>query len=127
MDVYIRWRKHDYYHFGEWITLQTYTRVGNGTYNFIPPVENDWIWGDNTTYIWSVSVTDGIIWTNETYHYTTSGSRYDVNNDNKVNFQDAGLVWMYRTNEVDYDGIYDMNQDGQVNSQDAGLTWIDRN
>ncbi len=39
---------------------------------------------------------------------------------------DAGLVWIHRTSEVDYDGIYDVNSDGQVNFQDAGLTWVNR-
>ena len=125
MNIYIKWRKHDYYHFGELVTLASYTGVYDGTYNFIPPTENDWIWGD-TTYVWSVNVTDGIVWINETYQYTTGGSRYDVNNNDLVNFQDAGLVWIHRTSEVYYDGIYDVNQDGQVNFQDAGLTWINR-
>ena len=88
IDVYIKWRRHNYYHVGEEFTLQTYIGVGNGTYNFIPPVENDWIWG-NTTYTWSVYVTDGVAWTNETYEYTTGGSRYNVSNNDLVNFQDA--------------------------------------
>ncbi len=122
MDVYIRWK----YHNGDWITLKTYLSVDNGTYNFVPPGEsNDWIWG-STTYVWCVNVTDGIIWTNNTSQYTTGGSRYDVNNDVGVNFQDAGLVWVHRTSEVPYDGIYDVNQDGEINFQDAGLTWINR-
>jgi len=125
MDVYIRWKRHDYYHSGEWITLETYTGVGNGTYNTINLTGNDWIWG-NTTYVWSVNCTDGKVWTNETYQYTTGGSRYDVNNNGRVNFQDAGLVWIHRTSEVAYDGIYDVNQNGEVNFQDAGLTWINR-
>ena len=73
-----------------------------------------------------MNITDGTNWTNETYNYTTGGSRYDVNNDNKVNFQDAGLVWIHRTSEVPYDGLYDVNKDGQVNFQDAGLTWVNR-
>jgi hypothetical protein len=121
MVIFIRWKNHQ----GAWVTLQTYTDVGNGTYNFIPPTTNDWIWG-NTTYTWSVNVTDGVSWTNETYRYTTGGSRYDVNNNNKVNFQDAGLVWTHRTSLVPYDGLYDVNGNGQVNFQDAGLTWVNR-
>jgi len=125
IDVYIKWIRHDYYHVGEEATLQTYIGVGNGTYSSIPPYENNWIWG-NTTYTWSINVTDGITWTNETYEYTTGGSRYDVSNNDLVNFQDAGLVWVHRTSEVPYDGLYDVNQDGQVNFQDAGLTWVNR-
>jgi len=49
------------------------------------------IWG-NTTYTWSICMTEGVAWTNETYTYTTGGSRYDVSNNDLVNFQDAGLV-----------------------------------
>jgi hypothetical protein len=80
----------------------------------------------STTYRWYVNATDGITWTNQTYVYTTSGSRYDVNNNNKVNFQDAGLVWTHRTSIVLYDGLYDVNKDGKVNFQDTGLTWMHR-
>ena len=121
MNVYIKWKNHS----GQWVTLQTYTGVDNGTYNFIPPTTNDWTWG-NTTYMWSVNVTDGTVWVNETYSFTTGGSRYDVNNNNVVNFQDAGLVWTHRTSIVPYDALYDVNSNGQVNFQDAGLTWVNR-
>jgi len=121
MDVYIRWKNHA----GEWVTLEIYSSVNNGTYNTTNLIGNDWIWG-NTTHTWSVNVTDGVFWTNATYYYTTGGSRYDVNNNGVVNFQDAGLVWIHRTSEVDYDGIYDVNQNGVVNFQDAGLTWVNR-
>jgi PKD repeat protein len=120
LTVILRWMNHT----GTWITLITYTDVNNGTY-FAIPSENDWIWG-NTTYLWSVNVTDGITWTNQTYVYTTKGSRYDVDNNNKVNFQDAGLVWTHRTSVVLYNALYDVNQDGKVNFQDAGLTWVHR-
>jgi FG-GAP repeat len=121
MDIHIKWKNHE----AQWVTLQTYTNIMNGTYNFIPPASNDWIWG-NTIYTWSVNVTDGYNWTNETYTYRTGGSRYDVNNNDIVNFQDAGLVWVHRTSLVPYDGLYDINQDNQVNFQDAGLTWVNR-
>ncbi len=121
MDVYIRWKNHN----SEWITIASYTGVSNGTYNFIPSYENDWIWG-NTTYTWSVNISDGAFWTNETYSFTTGGSRFDVSNNDLVNFQDAGQVWVHRSSEAVYDGLYDVSNDGQVNFQDAGLTWINR-
>jgi hypothetical protein len=121
LDVSFHWKNHT----GTWVSLQTYTGVGNGVYTFIPPTTNDWIWG-NTIYTWSVNVTDRISWTNETYHFTTGGSRYDVNNNDIVNFQDAGLVWVHRTSIMPYDGLYDVNQDIQVNFQDARLTWVNR-
>jgi len=124
MSLYFRWINHMPIE-DKWDNLTEWVDVSNGTYAFTPPSSNDWIWG-NTTYTWSVNVTDGTFWTNETYFYTTGGSRYDVNNNGVVNFQDAGLVWIHRTSEVDYDGIYDVNQNGVVNFQDAGLTWVNR-
>ena len=125
MDVFIRWKKHDYYHSGEWVTLGSYAGVGNGTYDTTNLTGNGWMWG-NTIYTWSVNVTDGTYRTNKIFTFTTGGSRYDVNNNDIVNFQDAGLVWVHRTSEVDYDGIYDVSQNGVVNFQDAGLTWVNR-
>jgi BspA type Leucine rich repeat region (6 copies) len=121
MDITFNWKNHT----GTWMALQTYTGVGNNFYNYLTPITNEWIWG-NTTYTWSVNATDGLSWTNKTYTFTTGGSRYDVNNNNIVNFQDAGLVWVHRTSLVPYDSLYDVNQDGQVNFQDAGLTWVNR-
>ncbi len=120
MNMIIRWINHS----DQWVTLITHNDVYNGTYAFTTS-GNDWIWG-NTTYAWSVNVTDGTYFTNETYWYTTSGSRYDVNNNDVVNFIDAGLVWTHRTSIVPYDGLYDVNNDSQVNFMDAGLTWVNR-
>lgn len=55
---------------------------------------------------------------------------YDVNRDGTINFQDAGLAWIYATSpEIhDFHGdlLYDVNMDGNVNFQDAGLIWINR-
>ena len=54
---------------------------------------------------------------------------YDVNRDGTINFQDAGLCWVYIQNNLDDpygDLLYDVNMDGQVNFQDAGLIWINR-
>ena len=120
LDMYIRWKNHD----DTWVTLASYNDVGNGTYSFLPS-GNDWIWG-NTTYTWAVHVTDGTFWTNETYTFTTKGNRYDVNNDGRVNFIDAGKVWVHRTTNAIYDGLYDVNGDDDVTFVDAGLTWVNR-
>ncbi len=124
MDLYFRWKNHE----GQWDTLDTFYGTGNGIYNYIipvPPDTNNWIWGD-TIYLWSVNLTDGSTWVNESYNYRTDGSRYDVNNNDLVNFQDAGIVWVHRTGETAYDSLYDVNNDSQVNFQDAGLTWAFR-
>ena len=55
-----------------------------------------------------------------------TGSIYDVNNDDVINFQDAGLCWVNRDTAVPYNATYDVNQDGTVNFQDAGLCWVNR-
>ena len=121
MKIIIKWKNH----LDQWITLCIYDDMPDGTYSFAPPSTNDWIWG-NTTYSWSVNVTDGTAWTNQTFIYRTGGSRYDVSNNGVVNFQDAGLCWVNRDSVVDYDGLFDVNQNGVVNFQDAGLTWVNR-
>jgi len=55
---------------------------------------------------------------------------YDVNRDTVINFQDAGLCWVYITtpeiHDVHGDLLYDVNMDGQVNFQDCGLIWVNR-
>jgi len=55
---------------------------------------------------------------------------YDVNRDEIINFQDAGLCWTYITHDelhCEYgDLLYDVNMDSQVNFQDCGLIWVNR-
>lgn len=54
---------------------------------------------------------------------------YDVNRDGTINFQDAGLCWVYIQNDLgdSYgDLLYDVNMDGQVNFQDCGIIWVHR-
>ena len=59
-----------------------------------------------------------------------NGNRiYDVNRDGVINFQDAGLCWVYIEDDVDNEYgnlLYDVNMDGQVNFQDCGLIWVNR-
>ena len=55
---------------------------------------------------------------------------YDVNRDEIINFQDAGLCWVYVTSPEIHnefgDLLYDVNCDHQVNFQDCGLIWVNR-
>jgi hypothetical protein len=120
LNIWFYWRNHQ----GQWKTLVNYPGVNNGTYQYTP-IGNDWIWGD-TTYFWSVNITDGSYWFNSTFSYSTDGSRYDVNNDDGVDFIDAGLVWTHRTTLAVYDGLFDVNNDDEVNFIDAGITWANR-
>jgi len=52
---------------GTWQGLGNYTSVGNGTYTQTTINMANY----NTRYWWSVSVTDGTNWTNQTYSFTT--------------------------------------------------------
>lgn len=54
---------------------------------------------------------------------------YDVNRDTIINFQDAGLCWVYIQSGVTdpyAELLYDVNCDGMVNFQDCGLIWVNR-
>jgi hypothetical protein len=51
---------------------------------------------------------------------------YDVDQNKRVDFIDAGLVWNHRTSIAPYNVLYDVNLDGSVDYVDAGLTWINR-
>ena len=112
-------------HINEWNKLGEFQDVNSGNYYLNGLHSTDWILG-NTKYEWSVNITDGDGWYNKTFSYTAGGSRYDVNNDGSVNFQDAGVVWIHRTSVEKYEPLYDVNSDGVVNFQDAGVVWIHR-
>lgn len=57
---------------GYWGDIGSNNSVYNGTYSQI----NDSMNSGNTKYWWSVNVTDGIDWINETYHFTTTASPF---------------------------------------------------
>jgi hypothetical protein len=52
---------------GAWVLIGSNTSVGNGTYRQKPTTMNTY----NTKYFWSVNCTNGIVWTNQSYHFTT--------------------------------------------------------
>ena len=54
---------------GQWVDMITFTDVENGWQVYLPDEET--MPEFNTTYYWSVHVTNGQYWTNETYHFTT--------------------------------------------------------
>lgn len=57
---------------GTWQLADQNLTVPNGTY---PCVNTTWIDTYNTTYWWSVNVTDGYVWTNTTRSFTTFGAQ----------------------------------------------------
>lgn len=114
-----------------WTEIINWTGVSSGRYEFsgFTGMGNDWLWG-NTTYLWSVNITDGSTWVNTTYQYVTGGLRYDVNNDTTVTVQDLSYTWGHAWNVGDdpqlYDGIYDVNTNGLINVQDLSYIWNNR-
>jgi hypothetical protein len=53
---------------GSWANIGSNNSVYNGTYSQTPSNMNS----SSTTYYWSVNVTDGTVWTNATYNFTTA-------------------------------------------------------
>ena len=91
----------------------------------------EFIWG-NTTYYWTVNVTDGNIWENRSYWYNTTSTvkgedaRYDVRNDGTdINVLDLSRAWSRRTVSGYYprDDLYNLNGDTSVNVIDLGRIW----
>jgi len=109
-------------------TLYTWTNKDTARYEVLN-LDTNWstsfIWG-NHDYNWSVNVTDGTIWLNNSYIYTTSGSRYDVTNTGDVISGDVSATWNNRQGEASYNGIYDVDHSGDVVSGDLSLIWANR-
>ena len=80
----------------------------------------EFLWG-NISYEWAVNVTNGTVWENRSYIYTTeqtvdsANARYDVNNDDTVDIFDCLYVWNNRDGEASYNGIYDVSDGGVGN------------
>ncbi len=94
-----------------------YTTFGRGT---------EFIWG-NTSYTWSINITDGSVWLNQSYIYTTNQTnggqnmRYDVTNDNAVGFADVSSTWA--ASVLIFDGLYDVSGDNAVGFADVSEIW----
>jgi len=89
-------------------------------------VGNELEWG-NTTYTWSINITDGADWHNESFTFTTeeiangANSRYDVSNNNDVDGQDCLYIW--NNKDETYNGLYDVNDNSDIDGQDVLFTW----
>jgi hypothetical protein len=108
-----------------WTQFASWIGISTQRLEFTNLVGNDWIWG-NTTYQWSVNISNGTAWFNTTYYYTTGGSRYDVSNNGVVNVQDLSYTWGNRDGALPYDGLYDVNDNGAINVQDLSFIWANR-
>lgn len=133
-----------------WDVFYSSNWSGN-SYISYQPEKNDarFLFG-NSTYMWSVNVSDGLFWKNTTYFFNTimnvheyiefyefilsniSDARYDVSGDGiRVNVFDLSITWSNRWNIGDnenlYHRLYDVSQDGEINSIDMSLIWYHRN
>jgi len=109
-------------------TLYTWTTQDTARYevlNLDTNWSNSFEWG-NHDYNWSVNITDGVAWFNNSYIYTTKGSRYDVTNSGDVISGDVSATWANRQGETDYNGIYDVDHSGDVVSGDLSIIWANR-
>jgi len=97
----------------------------NQTFNNSQRFNTKWRWGQ-TKYYWRVNITDGKGWTNETYYFTTSGSRYDMDTDGVVDVSDLSVDWANRDALQSYLGIYDVNADATIDVSDLSLIWYNR-
>jgi len=114
---------------GTWEEVGSWSGVSSGRYEVtiatLSSYANQFIWGD-TSYNWSINATNGVLWLNYTYNYTTTGSRYDVKNTSDVTATDVITVWNHRTGEQSYDGIYDVDASGDITATDVSLVWANR-
>jgi hypothetical protein len=70
---------------GSWTTIDSNLSVYNGTYSQTP--SNMYSWG--TKYYWSANVTDGKLWTNHTYSFTTIVYNYVIYHFDAYNVSQA--------------------------------------
>ena len=108
--------------------LYNWSTRSNGRYEVLN-LDTNWSdsfeWG-NHDYNWSVNVSNDSAWVNNSYTYTTKGSRYDVTNSGDVISGDVSAAWTNRQGVADYNGIYDVDHTGDVVSGDISEIWTNR-
>jgi len=113
----------------EWNQTSENISVTNGTFyagvtfNLSDRFNTKWRWG-NTSYWWSVNVTDGNLWVNRTYEYKTDHSRYDVDLNGNVFVGDLSSVWANRG--LGYLGLYDVDANDNIFVGDLSAIWANR-
>ncbi len=131
----ITWRTNES---GNWVTFNVTngggSGVGDGTYN---ATNTSWVKQNSTKYWWSVNVSDGKGWTNETYNFITRPENYvpTINNvypsngstgiilqetcSIQVNDLDADIMTVYWYNSTDGVIFTKQQTNGSVNSGDT--------
>jgi len=111
-----------------WTLLQNWSSVGTGRFNVTNLSDiglgTEFLWG-NTTYTWSVNVTNCNTWVNETYTYTTDAdasgynARFDIENDDDVDIFDCVVIYTRYNDGYAYDKYYDTEGDLDVDIFDV--------
>ena len=119
-----------------WTLAASWSGVDTGRYSIEDLTTNftlkEFIWG-NTTYTWSVNVSNATSWVNESYTFTTNATsgdganaRYDVDGDDDVDLFDALYTWNNREFQATYNGIYDFSLNDRISVQDVLYVWNNR-
>jgi uncharacterized repeat protein (TIGR01451 family) len=113
---------------GQNLTIENGTYNCNQTFNNTPGdfrYNTRWKWG-YTIYYWWVNINDGYGWTNATYYFRTTSTRYDMDASYDVTSTDCSITWMNRDGEYPYLGIYDVDATGDITSTDVSIIWANR-
>jgi len=106
-------------------TVNNGTYICNQSFNNSERFNTRWRWGI-TFYYWSVNVTDGKTWTNESFVYITKYSRYDITTTGDVTATDVIVTWGNRQGEETYLGLYDVDASTDITATDVTLIWSNR-
>jgi len=100
---------------GSWNPIESFTG-GNGVYTVNNvSLMNNWF----TRYWWSVNITDGNNWINQTYTFTTKPADWDIKIDNKIDINDITAVTAHYGETGDTGWIRaDVIKDGKININD---------
>ena len=126
MDIYFYfWNRTP--HIETWSLLASWSGVDSDRYEVFDldtlNGTNEFIWG-GTTYNWSVKVNTGGVWSNVTYWYNTTGSRYDIDKNDNVFVGDLSETWANRGGS--FDGYYDTDDNGNIFVGDLSEIWANR-
>jgi len=105
---------------GSNLTVTNGTYMCNQTFNMSQRYNTRWRWR-GTTYYWSINITDGEEWTNNTYHFTTEDSRYDIDNNDNVFVGDLADTWANK--DKSYLGLYDVDMNENIFVGDLAEIW----
>jgi len=116
-----------------WSLVDSWTEENSDRFETNREYGNDFKWG-NTTYTWSVNITDGTNWVNKTYTYVTEqqtaeghNARMDVDADNTLDIFDARDTYNNYNQGHEFDGIYDVDENDDIDVFDCRTIYNEYN